>query len=101
MSSRCARRPRPNPTSMSSEPEWKIVQPAPPSAGLALAGARARVRRGVLKQIREADSAAVYRDGEAIALVMFGRHGWRRLEMALAIEPGAWRHMRKLVRMAQ
>lgn len=36
-----------------------------------------------------------------MALVMFGRHGWRRIEMALVIAPAAHRHMRRLVAMAQ
>jgi hypothetical protein len=86
---------------MCSAASWRIVQPAPPSAGLALASAHPRVRRAVLAQVRSVDSAAVYLGDEVLALAMFGRHGWRRLEMALAIAPQAAPHMRKLVRMAQ
>jgi hypothetical protein len=81
--------------------EWRLVSPAPRSAGLALAGARARVRRGVLKQIRDGESTAVYRGDELLAVAMFRRDGWRRVEMALAIGPEAAPHMRRLVRLAQ
>lgn len=80
---------------------WRIVSPAPRSAGLELAGARARVRRYVLAQVRLLDSVAIYRGDEVMALAMFARHGWRRTEMALALGPDAARHMRRLVRMAQ
>ncbi len=55
----------------------------------------------VLSQIRTVDSVAVYRGDEAIAVVMFCRHGWRRTEMALALHPDAHQFMRRLVRMAQ
>lgn len=82
-------------------PAWRIVSPAPRSAGLELAGARARVRRYVLAQVRLLDSVAIYRGDEVMALAMFARHGWRRTEMALALGPDAARHMRRLVRMAQ
>lgn len=88
---------------MSSKPDpaWRIVSPAQRTAALALAGARSRVRRAVLAQVREMDSAAVYRGDDVVALVMFNRHGWRRTEMALALDPAAHKHMRRLVRMAQ
>lgn len=80
---------------------WRIVSPAPRVAGLALAGGRARERRGVLAQIRKVDSVAIYRGDEPIAVAMFDRHGWKRVEMALAVAPDAARHMGRLVRMAQ
>lgn len=86
---------------MSSSDSWRIVSPAPRVAALALAGARARVRRLTLAQVRNADSAAVYRGAEPMAVVMFARHGWRRVEMALAVSPAAAPHMKRLVRMAQ
>jgi hypothetical protein len=87
---------------MFSKPDaWRIVSPAPRSAGLALAGARARVRRSVLAQIRNVQSVAIYRGDQELAVVMFGRHGWRRIEMALAIAPAGAVHMRRLVRIAQ
>ncbi len=82
-------------------PDWRIVSPAPRSAMLALAGARARTRKIVLAQIRAHESVAIYRGVDELAVVTFGRHGWRRTEMALAIAPAASRHMRKLVRIAQ
>lgn len=80
---------------------WRLVSPAPREAGLQLAGARSRVRRGVLGQIRNADSTAIYRGDELMAVAMFGRHGWRRVEMALTIGAQAAPHMRRLVRLAQ
>ena len=80
---------------------WRIVSPAPRTVALALAGARARVRRGVLAQVRGADSLAIYRGSEPMAVVMLARHGWRRTELAMAIAPAAAPHMRRLVRMAQ
>lgn len=88
---------------MSSSPDtaWRIVSPAPRSAGLSLAGPRPRVRRMVLSQIRNVDSVAVYRGDQVMAVVMFGRHGWRRTEMAMTVSPEAHHHMRRLVRMAQ
>ncbi|MCW5697913.1 MAG: hypothetical protein KIS96_14430 [Bauldia sp.] len=79
----------------------RLVSPAPPSAGLALAGGRARVRRGVLWQLRNADSVAIYDGGELLAVAMFGPHGWRRIEMALAIGASAAPRMHRLVRLAQ
>lgn len=82
-------------------PAWRIVSPAPRVAALDLAGARARARRLVLRQVRDVDSAAVYRGDEAMAIVYFGRHGWRRVEMALSIAPAAAPHLRRLVEMAQ
>lgn len=85
----------------SSRPEWRLVSPAPRVAALALAGAHARVRRLVLAQLRQAESTAIFRGGELLAIAFFGRHGWRRVEMALAIVPAAAPHMRMLVRMAQ
>lgn len=85
----------------SSRPEWRLVSPAPRIAALALAGAHARVRRLVLKQLRIAESTAIYRGGELLAVAFFGRHGWRRTEFCLAIAPAAAPHMRRLVRMAQ
>ncbi|RUU54768.1 hypothetical protein EOC99_28970, partial [Mesorhizobium sp. M7A.T.Ca.TU.009.01.1.1] len=89
---------------MSTAPEWRLVSPAPRTAALDLAGAHARVRRLVLAQVRAVDvvqSVAIYRGDECLALVCFGRHGWRRLEMALAVSPAAAGHMGRLVRMAQ
>lgn len=80
---------------------WRLVSPAPASACLQLAGPVARVRRAFLKQRREAQSVAVYRGDAVVAIVMFGRHGWRRQEMALALARDAHLHMRRLVRMAQ
>jgi hypothetical protein len=55
----------------------------------------------VLRQVRDVDSAAVYLGDQPMAAVFFGRHGWRRIEMALAIAPEARAHMKRLVRMAQ
>ncbi|GAA2871873.1 hypothetical protein GGQ99_000972 [Aminobacter niigataensis] len=55
----------------------------------------------VLAQIRNVDSVAVYRGDQVVAVVMFGRHGWRRTELALSLAHDAHRHMRRLVRMAQ
>ena len=83
------------------EPAWRLVSPAPASACLRLAGPVARVRRAFLQQRREAQSVAVYRGDDVIAVVMFARHGWRRQEMALAVARDAHVHMRRLVRMAQ
>ncbi|WP_127523658.1 hypothetical protein [Mesorhizobium sp. Z1-4] len=77
------------------------MSPAPGSAALAVAGARARERRGVLAQVRTADSLAVYRGSEPLAVVMLARHGWRRTEMAMAIRREAAPHMRRLIRLAQ
>lgn len=102
MSCRCGRSP-PRPISMSSSPDpaWRIVSPAPRTAGLSLAGVHPRVRRMVLSQIRTVDSVAIYRGDEAIAVAMFCRHGCRRIEMALALHPDSHRWMRRLVRIAQ
>lgn len=80
---------------------WRIVSPCPRTAALALAGACARARRQVLRQVRAVDSAAVYLGDQVMAAVFFGRHGWRRIEMALAIAPEAAAHLKKLIRMAQ
>ena len=85
---------------MCSSTDWRFVSPAPRTAALCLPGARARVRRGVLRQVRDVDSVAIYRGDDEIAVVMFGRHGWRRIEMALALSPKAAKHMRRLVRIA-
>lgn len=82
-------------------PVWKIVQPAPRTAVLELAGAGARMRRLVLRQARDVDTVAVYLGDDPMAVVYFGRHGWRRVEMALALAPQAARHMKRLVHMAQ
>ena len=82
-------------------PAWRIVSPAPMTAALACAGAGARVRRLQLKQVRDNDSVAVYRGDDVLAVVYFGRHGWRRTEMALAVSPAAVPYMGRLVRMAQ
>lgn len=60
-----------------------------------------RVRAGVLAQVREVESVAIYRGDQALAVAMFARHGWRRTEMALAISRDAAPHMRRLVRIAQ
>jgi hypothetical protein len=79
---------------------WRIVTPAPRTAALALAGPRARERRGVLAQLRNDDSAAVYRDGEPVALVMF-RNRFGSIQMALCLSPDAVPHLRRLVRLAQ
>lgn len=81
--------------------EWRIVSPAPRIAALDLAGAGARVRRTVLAQVRTVETVAIYRGDECMAVVYFGRHGWRRTEMALSIAPSAAKHMGRLVRMAQ
>ena len=82
-------------------PAWRIVSPCPRTAALDLAGAGARARRLVLRQVRDVDSAAVYLGDRPMAAVFFGRHGWRRIEMALAIAPEAAKHLKRLVRMAQ
>lgn len=87
---------------MSSAPDaWRIVQPAPRVAALELAGGYRLTRARVLAQVRNVDSLAIYRGDQVMAVAMFGRHGWRRLEMALAISPHAAPHMRRLVRIAQ
>lgn len=86
---------------MSSSPDWRIVSPAPRIAALDLAGAGARVRRTVLAQVRNVQTVAIYRGDDCMAVIYFGRHGWRRTEMALSIAPSAARHMGRLVRMAQ
>lgn len=81
--------------------EWRIVSPAPKTAGLELAGASSRVRRLVLDQIRHNETAVLYRGDEPVVLVMFGRHGWRRTEMAVAFGRDAAKHMRRILRAAQ
>ncbi|ESY05342.1 hypothetical protein X752_25910 [Mesorhizobium sp. LNJC398B00] len=89
---------------MSSPAEWRLVSPAPRIAVLDLAGAGARVRRLVLAQARNTEAVqtvAIYCGDDCMAVVYFGRHGWRRTEMALSIAPAARQHMRRLVRMAQ
>ncbi|ESY21516.1 hypothetical protein X749_27865 [Mesorhizobium sp. LNJC391B00] len=87
---------------MSSTPaDWRIVSPAPRIAALDLAGAGARVRRTVLSQVRNFETVAIYRGDDCMAVVYFGRDGWRRTEMALSIAPAARQHMGRLVRMAQ
>ncbi|TIX86047.1 MAG: hypothetical protein E5V24_16545 [Mesorhizobium sp.] len=86
---------------MSSNPDWRIVSPAPRIAALDLAVAGARVRRTVLAQVRNVETVAVYRGDDCMAVIYFGRHGWRRTEMALSIAPSAAKHMGRLVRMAQ
>lgn len=90
---------------MSSSPDsWRIVSPAPRVAALALAGAGARGRRLLLAQARNrehVDTVGIYRGDECMAVVYFGRHGWRRIEMALSISPAAANHMGRLVRIAQ
>lgn len=88
-------------SSASPAVDWRIVSPAPRVAALSLAGSRARVRKLVLRQVRTVDSVAIYRGDEVMAVAMFDRFGWRRLEMALAIAPSAAAHMRRLVRIAQ
>lgn len=80
--------------------EWRIVSPAPATAALALAGPWPRMRRLVLAQVRSHQSAAIYRGSELLALAMFAPFDGKRLEIALAIEPVAARHMRRLVRLA-
>jgi hypothetical protein len=82
-------------------PEWRIVSPAPRTAALDLAGAQVRMRRMVLAQTRVAETVAIYRGDEPIALAFLARHGWRRIEMALSLAPDAAQHMRRLVRIAQ
>jgi hypothetical protein len=87
---------------MSSSPDaWRIVSPASRAATLDLAGAGARVRRLMLAQVRYVETVGIYRGDQCMAVVYFGRHGWRRTEMALSISPAAAPHMRKLVRIAQ
>ena len=90
--------PEQNPDTDVAALQWRIVSPAPRVAALA---SGERVARLTLAQVRNADSAAVYRDAEPMAVVMFARHGWRRVEMALAVSPAAAPHMKRLVRMAQ
>ncbi|CDX54559.1 hypothetical protein MPL1032_190149 [Mesorhizobium plurifarium] len=82
-------------------PEWRLVSPASRAATLGLAGAGARVRRLVLAQVRNVETVGVYLGDECMAVVYFGRHGWRRTEFAMSISPAAAPHMRKLVRIAQ
>lgn len=55
----------------------------------------------MLAQVRNADSLAIYRGHEPLVVVMLGRHGWRRTEMAMAISADAAAHMHRLVRIAQ
>lgn len=81
--------------------QWRIVSPAPRSAALEVGGSFARVRKGVLAQVREYESVAIYRGDQALAVAMFARHGWRHIEMALAISRDAAPHMRRLIRIAQ
>lgn len=81
--------------------DWRIVSPAPRTAALELAGAQVRMRRLVLAQTRVSETVAIYRGDQPIALAFLARHGWRRVEMALALAPDAARHMRRLVRIAQ
>ena len=81
--------------------EWRTVTPAPPSAILALAGRVASMRRRALAQRHDAQTVAIYRGDAEMAVAFLGRHGWRRLEMALAIGPAAAPHLRRLVRLAQ
>lgn len=81
--------------------EWRFVSPAPRSAALEVGGRFSRVRAGVLAQVREADSVAIYRGDQVLAVAMFARHGWRRAEMALAMSRDAAPHMRRLIRIAQ
>jgi len=80
---------------------WRIVSPAPRSAALEVGGRFSRVRAGVLAQVRQADSVAIYHGDQVLAVAMFARHGWRRVEMALAISRDAAPHMRRLIRIAQ
>ncbi|TPN57163.1 hypothetical protein [Mesorhizobium sp. B1-1-7] len=84
-------------------PAWRIVSPASRAATLSLAGAGARVRRMVLAQVRSeaVETVGIYRGDDCMAVVYFGRHGWRRREMALSVAPEAARHMGRLVRIAQ
>lgn len=83
-------------------PVWRIVSPPPRSAVISLAPAPARVRRLFFAQAtRYAESVAVFRDDEPIAIMMLGRHGWRRTECAFAFAPAAASHIGRLVRMAQ
>ncbi|MCF6120531.1 hypothetical protein L2449_27280 [Mesorhizobium muleiense] len=55
----------------------------------------------MLAQVRNVQTVAIYRGDDCMAVIYFGRHGWRRTEMALSIAPSAARHMGRLVRMAQ
>ena len=80
---------------------WQIVSPAPRTAALELAGPFSRMRARVMAQVRTADSVAIYLNDKPLAVAMFARHGWRRVEMALAISPDAAPHMRRLIRIAQ
>lgn len=83
-------------------PVWSIVSPAPKSAILALAPAPARVRRLFFAQAtRFAETVAAYRDDEPVAILMLGRHGWRRTEIAFAESAAASAHIGRLLRMAQ
>jgi len=59
------------------------------------------VRRLWLGQSRHAETVAIYRGDEAVAAMMFRRHGWRRTEVAMAAAPFAAGHMGRLIRMAQ
>lgn len=86
---------------MSEAGSWRIVSPAPASAALELAGPSTRIRRLVLAQLRTAETAALYRGDQAMAVAMFARHGWRRTEVALAISRDNARHMLRFLRMAQ
>jgi hypothetical protein len=87
---------------MSSAPSWRLLSPAPRTAALDLAGSSAAVRRRLLAQVREADSIALYRGDQAIALAMFdsGKRR-RRVEMAFAVAPIAARYMRQVIRAGQ
>ena len=71
------------------------------TAAMALTGPVAWIRRKVLEQVRTGHSAALYLGDDPMVLVMFGRHGWRRVEFGFAISPAAVPHMRRVVRAAQ
>lgn len=79
---------------------FRLVEPAPRSAVLALAGARAHVRRKIYLQGRLFPTTAVYRRGDLMAVAFFRAQSCGRLEFALSVSPDAAPHMRSLIRLA-
>lgn len=81
--------------------QLRIVSPAPATAGLHLSGGVPKFRRGILAQLREHQSAAVYRGDICLAIAMFDVTHPAGTEMALSISRSAAPYLKTMIRMAQ
>jgi hypothetical protein len=80
-----------------------VHSPVTPTLALAFAGGAPFRRKVLLAQTRheKVESLALMAGETPLALVMLFYHRRRRAELAIAFQPGAGAHMRKLIRFAQ